>query len=80
MAVSRIAFALYDLAQEVKRLVPGTEAQISIAMDHVTADAVVRELEHHHGAAIQKDREHRGLGQAWRYSGMRLVSLPPGNR
>lgn len=83
-AVSRIAFALYDLAQEIKSVAPHYDRPdflIEVRMDHQTATAVERELLHHHGAEIQRDKDYRDpLNKAWKYAGMRLVSLAPGNR
>lgn len=84
MPVSRIAFALHDAVREVKELGGGDERPdfaVDIRMDQRTFDGVVKELEHHFGGArLRRDDRHRGLGQAVWYSGIRLVSVPPGYR
>lgn len=84
MPVSRIAFALHDAVREIKDLSGDHERAdfaVDIRMDQRSYDAVVKELEHHFGGAkLRKDDSHRGLGQAVWYSGVRLVSVPPGNR
>lgn len=85
MPVSRISFALADLRNEVKALIPDEDereaASVDICLAPPVYDLVVRELEyHHHGQKLQKDDRHRGPGRAVRYAGMRLVCVPLGNR
>lgn len=77
MPVSRIAFALGDLRTEIKALLPEYEGSLAdIGMPPPVFEKVVSELEHHHGAKLQKDSEYRG--RAVRYAGMRLVMVPVG--
>lgn len=81
MPVSRIAFALGDLRSEIVKLLPeDVEMVVDVHMDVPTFTAVVKELEHHHGARLQRDDRWRGPGLAARYAGMRLIMEPPGNR
>lgn len=84
MAISRIAFALSDAMNEIKRLDETAgdrpDFRVDIHLDHKTHERVLDELEHHFGAKLQKDPHYRGMGSAVRYSGMRLIKVLPGNR
>lgn len=78
---TRIAFALSDAIEEIKRIVADPEKIVcDIHLDAVTHATVVRELEYHFGAQLQRDSHYRGLGTAVKYQGMRLISILPGNR
>ena len=84
MAVSRIAFALADAMNAIRELSPGGPERpgfaVDLAMDLETFERVVSELEYHHGGKLQRDQRYRGLGKAMRYTGIRLIAMPPGNR
>jgi hypothetical protein len=81
VAVSRIAFALGDLRSELTDLIPEElhdPPLAEVCMAVPIYEAVVRELEYHHGAKLQKEPGYRGT--AVRYAGLRLIMTPPGNR
>jgi len=83
MPVSRIAFALGDLRAEIAGLLPDdvrTSPLVDVCMAPSVYDRVVSELQHFHGAKLQKDAHYRGPGTVVRYASMRLISVPPGNR
>lgn len=78
--VSRIAFALGDLRNEVMALLPEDIREttvVTLCMDPIVYDRVVSELQYrHHGAKLQVDADYHGPGKAIRYAGMRLVMVP----
>ena len=78
---SRIAFALNDMAGEVKRLSPVPDAVlIEVHLDPATFLIVVGELEYRMGAALQREKHptRRMMGETVRFQGMRIVCLLPG--
>jgi hypothetical protein len=84
MPASRIAFALADAMREIMAVAESRagkpEPRIDIMLDITTYEAVVKELEYHHGAQLKADQKYRDRGGVGvRYAGARILMIPPGH-
>lgn len=72
---SRIHFAVADLVEEVRRLLPGVEVpEVAIGLDADGFEAVLRELENQTGRQLPAVRA--GTSPAVKFAGARIVRMP----